>query len=55
MLERTQTGLEDGAVVLAHDGIGPGAQRDTATETIEFVRLVGAYARRHGLTIEARR
>jgi peptidoglycan/xylan/chitin deacetylase (PgdA/CDA1 family) len=55
MFERTQPTLRDGAVVLAHDGIGPGARRDTTNETVEFVRLVSAHARRQGLTLEARR
>jgi peptidoglycan/xylan/chitin deacetylase (PgdA/CDA1 family) len=54
MFERTQAGLQDGAVVLAHDGIGPGARRDTTTETLEFVRLVGEHALRRGVTLEAR-
>jgi peptidoglycan-N-acetylglucosamine deacetylase len=55
MFERTKNDLEDGAIVLAHDGIGPGAQRETTSETVEFVRLLGAHARRRGLTLEERR
>jgi peptidoglycan/xylan/chitin deacetylase (PgdA/CDA1 family) len=54
MFERTKSELEDGAIVLAHDGIGPGARRDTTEQTVEFVRLAAAEARRHGLSLGAR-
>ncbi len=53
MFDLARPGLTDGAVVLAHDGIGPGALRSTARETVAFVRLVGAYAARHKLALEA--
>jgi peptidoglycan-N-acetylglucosamine deacetylase len=53
MFERTRPGLRDGAVVLAHDGIGPGALRDGIEQTIELTRLIGAYARERGLLLEA--
>lgn len=53
MFEHAQPDLSDGAVVLAHDGIGPGARRCTLRETLEFVRLTGAHARRHGLQLRA--
>jgi peptidoglycan/xylan/chitin deacetylase (PgdA/CDA1 family) len=43
--------LADGAVVLAHDGIGPGARRTECGETVEFVRLVVAHAERSELTL----
>jgi peptidoglycan-N-acetylglucosamine deacetylase len=41
--------LEDGAIVLAHDGIGPGARRTDARETVGFVSLAGRHARAQGL------
>jgi peptidoglycan/xylan/chitin deacetylase (PgdA/CDA1 family) len=53
MFERAKPGLGDGAVVLAHDGIGPGALRTVIDQTIEFVRLVGSFARGRGLALEA--
>ena len=45
--------LDNGAVILAHDGIGPGARRTGISETIEFVRLVIAHAKRSGIRLEA--
>jgi peptidoglycan-N-acetylglucosamine deacetylase len=45
--------LDNGAVILAHDGIGPGARRTGITETIEFVRLTIAHAKRSGIRLEA--
>ena len=45
--------LTDGAVVLAHDGVGPGARRDGAGATLDYVALVGKHAARHGLRLEA--
>lgn len=53
MLAATQRGLVDGAIVLAHDGLGPGARRQSATQTLEFVELVAALAQRRGLKLEA--
>jgi peptidoglycan-N-acetylglucosamine deacetylase len=41
--------LAPGAVVLAHDGIGPGARRADARETVGFVTLAAAHARVAGL------
>ena len=41
-----------GAIVLAHDGIGPGARRDGAFETLRLVSLVAAHARRDGLSLD---
>lgn len=45
--------LDNGAVILAHDGIGPGARRTGIAETIEFVRLLLAHAKRSGIRLEA--
>lgn len=53
MFERVRPHLSDGTVVLAHDGIGPGARRRTIHETIEFVRLIGAYSSGRQLQLRA--
>lgn len=53
MFDAVRPGLRDGAVMLAHDGIGPGARRTTARDTIELVRLIGSHARELGLQLEA--
>lgn len=53
MFNRTQPGLEPGAIVLAHDGIGPGARRSDARATLEYVRLVIEHAVESGLALEA--
>lgn len=45
--------LCDEAIVLAHDGIGPGALRADAEQTLEFVTLAATHARRYGLKLEA--
>jgi len=42
MLDAVAADLRDGCIVLAHDGLGPGATRDGCGET---VALVGALAR----------
>ena len=53
MFEATRSMLTDGATVLAHDGIGPGARRTSAEQTLDYVAMVGAHARTHGLDLEA--
>lgn len=53
MFEVCRERLCDGAVVLAHDGIGPGALRAEADETVTFTRLALEHARRQGLVVEA--
>jgi peptidoglycan-N-acetylglucosamine deacetylase len=45
MFGTTRDQLVPGAVVLAHDGIGPGSKRNDAAETLAYVQLVIAYAR----------
>ena len=55
MFEATRADLSDGAVVLAHDGLGPGARRDDVAATVQYVSLVAEHARRHGLSLEAMR
>jgi peptidoglycan/xylan/chitin deacetylase (PgdA/CDA1 family) len=53
MFASLRGGLDNGAVILAHDGIGPGARRTGIAETIEFVRLLIAHAKRSGIRLEA--
>lgn len=55
MLRATEAGLAPGAIVLAHDGIGPGARRGDPRETVAYASLVAAHARREGLALEALR
>lgn len=42
-----------GGVVLAHDGLGPGALRDGAAETVAFVGAAAAWADERGLALTA--
>lgn len=53
MYARTHAGLEPGAVVLAHDGIGPGARRESSEETIAYVEMVLAHAKWHGFELRS--
>jgi peptidoglycan-N-acetylglucosamine deacetylase len=53
MFAATRDELVAGAIVLAHDGIGPGARRRAAAQTLAYVRLVIGYAREQGLTLNA--
>ena len=53
MFEATREELTDGAIVLAHDGLGPGARRDSAEPTVDYVAMVGEHAREHRLSLEA--
>jgi peptidoglycan/xylan/chitin deacetylase (PgdA/CDA1 family) len=53
MYEATRHRLEEGAIVLAHDGIGPGARRTGAAQTLGFVELAAAQARADGLELGA--
>ncbi|HET9102157.1 MAG TPA: polysaccharide deacetylase family protein [Solirubrobacteraceae bacterium] len=45
--------LHPGAIVLAHDGIGPGARRRHGAETIAYAARLIAHADQHGLELEA--
>lgn len=49
MLARVEVGLVDGAVVIMHDGIGPGATREGCAETVDLVKPLVALARSRGL------
>ncbi len=53
MFDATRANLTAGAVVLAHDGIGPGARRDTAAATLTYVERVAELADQRGLALEA--
>ena len=55
MLDAVAAGLRPGAVVLAHDALGPGARRDGCGETVALVGLLGARLRALGLTADVRR
>jgi peptidoglycan-N-acetylglucosamine deacetylase len=49
MLARVEVGLVDDAVVMMHDGIGPGATREGCAETVALVEPLVALARSRGL------
>jgi peptidoglycan-N-acetylglucosamine deacetylase len=49
MLVAARTGLEHGGVVLMHDGLGPGAQRIGAQNTVELLLPLIAAAQAAGL------
>ena len=53
MFETTRLALDPGSVVLAHDGIGPGALRETSAKTLGYVALVAEFAEQRGLALEA--
>lgn len=53
MFVATRPGLRPGAVILAHDGVGPGARRTVTSETVRYAELLLAHARGCGLTLEA--
>lgn len=50
MFASARLSLEPGAVVLAHDGVGPGALPEGADETVAYVQLVIDHARRCGIS-----
>lgn len=51
MLRRIGPDLVPGAVVLAHDGLGPGARRAGCEQTIELIPRLVALARKRGLRL----
>ena len=53
MLAATRAGLTRGAVILAHDGVGPGARRTEASETVRYAEQLITYASQSSLTLEA--
>lgn len=55
MFDATAADVEAGAIVLAHDGIGPGAERGDIAETLRYIERVAALVKRQGLAMEALR
>lgn len=53
MLAATRPGLRSGAIILAHDGVGPGARRTDTSETVRYAEQLLAYASASGLKLEA--
>jgi peptidoglycan-N-acetylglucosamine deacetylase len=53
MIAATSEALVGGSVVLAHDGLGPGARRDGAGETVRFVEFAARIADQRGLALAA--
>jgi peptidoglycan/xylan/chitin deacetylase (PgdA/CDA1 family) len=53
MYEATRDELRDGAIVLAHDGLGPGATRRHVAHTAAYAGQVAEHGRRHGLKLAA--
>lgn len=53
MFAATRASLKAGAIVLAHDGIGPGARRHSGQETLAYTQLAVRHARRQGLSVTA--
>ncbi|MDQ2897745.1 MAG: polysaccharide deacetylase family protein [Actinomycetota bacterium] len=53
MLAATRPALGPGAVILAHDGVGPGARRTDAAQTVRYAEQLIAYVCRSGLRLEA--
>jgi peptidoglycan/xylan/chitin deacetylase (PgdA/CDA1 family) len=53
MFRRIGPELRDEAIVLAHDGIGPGALRREARTTVELVGMIAAHADERGLQLRA--
>ena len=49
MLARIGGGISPGAIILMHDGVGPGARRDGCVATVDLVRPLVALVRSHGL------
>lgn len=53
MLRACGPELAPGAIVLAHDGVGPGARRADASQTVAFVERAAAVAAGAGLKLGA--
>jgi transcriptional regulator with XRE-family HTH domain len=51
MFAGTRGDLTEEATVLAHDGIGPGARREHARETVAYTERVIEFARATGLAM----
>lgn len=55
MFEATRSSIAAGAIVLVHDGLGPGARRDGADETLGYLERLAPEADRRNLRLEALR
>ena len=53
MLDAIRDDVRAGAVVLAHDGLGPGARRDDCAQTVALIGPLVALGRERGLAPEA--
>jgi peptidoglycan/xylan/chitin deacetylase (PgdA/CDA1 family) len=53
MLQDTRDAMRDGAIVLAHDGLGPGARRADCAQTAAFVGLAARHAAARDLELVA--
>ncbi|HEY5428195.1 MAG TPA: polysaccharide deacetylase family protein [Solirubrobacteraceae bacterium] len=53
MFAATRRGLRAGAIVLAHDGIGPGARCADVRETVDLAELIAGHAEHLGLGLVA--
>ncbi|MFZ0040342.1 MAG: polysaccharide deacetylase family protein [Solirubrobacteraceae bacterium] len=53
MFAATREGLRAGAIVLAHDGLGPGARREDVRETVAYIELATRHARANNLKLIA--
>ncbi len=53
MLAAIDNQIEDGSIVLAHDGLGPGALREGCAETVVLVDLIARRAAARGLRLVA--
>jgi len=53
MLSRVEHGISPHAIVLMHDGLGPGATRDGCAQTLELIGPLVALARSRGLELAA--
>jgi peptidoglycan-N-acetylglucosamine deacetylase len=51
MLDAVDAEIEDGAIVLMHDGLGPGARRPDARETVELIGPLSELARQRSLRV----
>jgi peptidoglycan-N-acetylglucosamine deacetylase len=51
MLEAAGSGIEDGAIVLMHDALGPGARRKGVEETVGLIGPLCARAQGRGLRV----
>jgi peptidoglycan-N-acetylglucosamine deacetylase len=53
MLEEIRPGVVEGAIVLAHDGLGPGALREDCAETVDLIPRIAELAAARGLRLTA--